>query len=163
MATARRAADKESFAAVNPPGAWHYAALLGGNIALAFGPWLVRLADTGPVSTGFWRLFLPIPLIALLALAALLVGLWFTVLRPAVKSAAREAAEQQVQEVKTAVDQAQLGAGEAREQAKDAVQRGVINRGQLEDLQGLATVNGQMMILIDIERLRDSTDGSKVQ
>jgi type II secretory pathway pseudopilin PulG len=59
-------------------------------------------------------------LIALLALAALLVGLWFTVLRPAVKSAAREAAEQQVQEVKTAVDQAQLGAGEAREQAKDA-------------------------------------------
>ncbi|MFE9751344.1 hypothetical protein ACFYOT_41095 [Saccharothrix saharensis] len=59
-------------------------------------------------------------LIALLALAALLVGLWFTVLRPAVKSAAREAAEQQVQEVKTAVDQAQLGAGEARQQAEDA-------------------------------------------
>lgn len=46
---------------------WHLAALLGGNVALAFGPWLVRLADTGPVSAGFWRLFLPIPLIGLLA------------------------------------------------------------------------------------------------
>ncbi|TQM83945.1 hypothetical protein FHX81_6379 [Saccharothrix saharensis] len=59
-------------------------------------------------------------LVALPALAALLVGLWFTVLRPAVKSAAREAAEQQVQEVRTAVDQARLGAGEARQQAEDA-------------------------------------------
>ncbi|UVI40309.1 DMT family transporter [Qipengyuania spongiae] len=49
------------------PGPWHIAALLGGNVALAFGPWLVRLADTGPVSAGFWRLFLPIPLIALFA------------------------------------------------------------------------------------------------
>lgn len=59
-------------------------------------------------------------LIALLALAALLVGLWFTVLRPAVKSAAREAAAQQAQEVKTAAEQAQAGAGQAREQAEDA-------------------------------------------
>lgn len=47
--------------------AWHFAALLAGNAALAFGPWFVRLADTGPVSAGFWRLALPIPLIALLA------------------------------------------------------------------------------------------------
>ncbi|BDI60309.1 DMT family transporter [Qipengyuania nanhaisediminis] len=36
-------------------------ALLGGNVALALGPWLVRLADTGPVSAAFWRLFLALP------------------------------------------------------------------------------------------------------
>lgn len=47
--------------------AWHFAALVAGNVALALGPWLVRLADTGPVSAAFWRLFLPIPLIAFLA------------------------------------------------------------------------------------------------
>lgn len=57
------AADKNAF----QPRAWHLVALIGGNVALALGPWLVRLADTGPVSAGFWRLFLPIPLIALFA------------------------------------------------------------------------------------------------
>ena len=57
------AADKNAF----QPGAWHFVALIGGNVALALGPWLVRLADTGPVSAGFWRLLLPIPLIALFA------------------------------------------------------------------------------------------------
>jgi drug/metabolite transporter (DMT)-like permease len=45
----------------------HVAALLGGNAALALGPWLVRLSDTGPVSAGFWRMLLPLPLFALLA------------------------------------------------------------------------------------------------
>jgi drug/metabolite transporter (DMT)-like permease len=50
------------------PRAAHYAALMGGNAALALGPWLVRLADTGPVSAGFWRMLLPLPLFALLAL-----------------------------------------------------------------------------------------------
>lgn len=38
-----------------------FAALLLGNVALAFGPWLVRLADTGPVAVGFWRLALALP------------------------------------------------------------------------------------------------------
>lgn len=47
--------------------AWHFAALLLGNAMLALGPWLVRLADTGPVAAGFWRMLLPIPLVALLA------------------------------------------------------------------------------------------------
>jgi drug/metabolite transporter (DMT)-like permease len=42
-------------------------ALLAGNVALATGPWLVRLADTGPVSAGFWRLFLALPFLVLLA------------------------------------------------------------------------------------------------
>ncbi len=63
MNEATSAADKNGFQA----NAWHFAALLGGNAALALGPWLVRLADTGPVSAAFWRLFLPIPLLALLA------------------------------------------------------------------------------------------------
>ena len=45
----------------------HFAALIGGNIALALGPWSVRLADSGPISAGFWRLALAIPLLALLA------------------------------------------------------------------------------------------------
>ncbi|MBV7259129.1 DMT family transporter [Erythrobacter crassostreae] len=43
------------------------AALLGGNIALALGPWLVRLTDTGPVSAAFWRLFLALPFLAVFA------------------------------------------------------------------------------------------------
>lgn len=49
------------------PGTWHFVALIAGNAALALGPWLVRLADTGPVAAGFWRLLLPLPLLALLA------------------------------------------------------------------------------------------------
>lgn len=49
-------------------GAW--AALLGANIALAFGPWLVRLADTGPVAAGFWRIALAAPVLVGLALAS---------------------------------------------------------------------------------------------
>jgi drug/metabolite transporter (DMT)-like permease len=40
-----------------------FPALLLGNVALAFGPWLVRLADVGPVAAGFWRLALALPLL----------------------------------------------------------------------------------------------------
>lgn len=47
---------------------WHFAALMGGAFALALGPYFVRLADSGPVSAGFWRLFLPLPILGLLAL-----------------------------------------------------------------------------------------------
>jgi drug/metabolite transporter (DMT)-like permease len=47
------------------------AALLGGNLALAFGPLFVRLADSeagvGPIASGFWRLALAIPFLLLLA------------------------------------------------------------------------------------------------
>ncbi len=49
------------------PNPWHFVALLGGNFALALGPWFVRMADSGPVSAGFWRLFLPLPVLAILA------------------------------------------------------------------------------------------------
>ena len=60
----------------------HFAALLGGNAALALGPWFVRIADTGPVSAAFWRLALALPVIALFAVASRqrLAGLpWRTV------------------------------------------------------------------------------------
>jgi drug/metabolite transporter (DMT)-like permease len=50
-----------------PAGWLLLAALLGGNVALALGPWFVRMADTGPVAAGFWRLFLALPFLVLLA------------------------------------------------------------------------------------------------
>lgn len=48
-------------------GRWGFAALLFGNIALSLGAMLVRLADTGPVASAFWRLLLALPLLALFA------------------------------------------------------------------------------------------------
>lgn len=45
----------------------YFAALLAGNAALAVGPWWVRMADTGPVSAGFWRMALALPTLALFA------------------------------------------------------------------------------------------------
>ena len=44
-----------------------FPALLLANIFLALGPWLVRLADVGPVAAGFWRLALALPFLAWLA------------------------------------------------------------------------------------------------
>ena len=43
-----------------------FAALLAGNVAIAFGPLLVRYADSGPIATGFWRLALAVPFLALM-------------------------------------------------------------------------------------------------
>jgi drug/metabolite transporter (DMT)-like permease len=48
------------------PHPFSFPALLVGNVALAFGPWLVRLADVGPVATGFWRLALALPFLLLI-------------------------------------------------------------------------------------------------
>jgi drug/metabolite transporter (DMT)-like permease len=45
-----------------------FPALILANLFLAAGPWMVRLADVGPVAAGFWRLALAVPLLALLAL-----------------------------------------------------------------------------------------------
>lgn len=53
-----------------PADSWspvHVAALIAGNVMLALGPWSVRLADTGPVASGFWRLTLALPLLAFMA------------------------------------------------------------------------------------------------
>lgn len=47
-----------------------FPALLVGNAALAFGPWLVRLADVGPVAAGFWRLTLALPCLLLVGRVA---------------------------------------------------------------------------------------------
>ncbi len=46
-----------------------FASLLTGTAALAFGAWLVRLADTGPVAAAFWRVALAVPFLLLLARA----------------------------------------------------------------------------------------------
>ena len=50
----------------------HFAfpALLLGNVALAFGPLLVRLADVGAVAVGFWRVAIALPFLWLVSHAA---------------------------------------------------------------------------------------------
>ena len=47
-----------------------FVALLVANVALAFGPWFVRVADVGPVASAFWRITLAAPLRAALARAS---------------------------------------------------------------------------------------------
>ncbi len=72
-----------------PPRSWkwaRFAALMGGNAALALGPWSVRLADSGPVSSAFWRLALAVPVLVLLArftgqkLSGLGAGVWWALM-----------------------------------------------------------------------------------
>lgn len=45
------------------------AALLVANVALAFGPVFVRIADTGPVASAFWRITLAAPVLIAIAFA----------------------------------------------------------------------------------------------
>ncbi len=52
----------------DPAARFAFPALLAANLLLAAGPWMVRLADVGPVAAGFWRLALAIPFLAWLAL-----------------------------------------------------------------------------------------------
>jgi len=49
------------------PHPFAFPALLLGSSALAFGPWLVRLSEVGPVAAGFWRLALALPFLFVLA------------------------------------------------------------------------------------------------
>ncbi len=44
-----------------------FAAVILGNALLAFGPWMVRLAEIGPVASAFWRVALALPLLFLIA------------------------------------------------------------------------------------------------
>jgi hypothetical protein len=60
-------------------------------------------------------------LIALLVLALLLAGFWFAVLRPAVRSAAGDAAARQVAQVKQAAEQAKQDAGAAKQNSERAM------------------------------------------
>lgn len=49
-------------------GRFAFAAVVVANLFLAVGPWMVRIADVGPVAAGFWRLALAVPFLAALAL-----------------------------------------------------------------------------------------------
>lgn len=53
----------QTIASPVPSKALPVAALLIANVALAFGPWFVRLADVGPVAAGFWRIALAVPVL----------------------------------------------------------------------------------------------------
>lgn len=61
--TTRKAVSRESGNAIA------FAALMVGNVALAFGPWFVRLTDVGPVAAAFWRISLATPVLLVLAAA----------------------------------------------------------------------------------------------
>lgn len=62
-AASRKAAPRQSGTALP------FAALILGNMALAFGPWFVRAADVGPVAAGFWRLALGVPFLLAIVIA----------------------------------------------------------------------------------------------
>jgi drug/metabolite transporter (DMT)-like permease len=47
-----------------------FPSLLIGSSLLAFGPWLVRLSEVGPVAAGFWRLSLALPFLLIIARVA---------------------------------------------------------------------------------------------
>ena len=51
------------------PGRWAFPAMITGSACLAFGPWLVRLADIGPLASAFWRQALAVPFLFGLAFA----------------------------------------------------------------------------------------------
>ncbi|MDB5703999.1 MAG: EamA family transporter [Sphingomonas bacterium] len=46
-----------------------FAALIAANVMLAFGSWFVRMADTGPVASAFWRIALATPILLAIAVA----------------------------------------------------------------------------------------------
>lgn len=48
-------------------GRWAFLALLAGNISLSVGALLVRLADTGPTASAFWRMAIALPFLLMLA------------------------------------------------------------------------------------------------
>jgi drug/metabolite transporter (DMT)-like permease len=56
------------FSSPPPSNRLAFAAIVAANLVFGFGPWLVRLADVGPVAVGFWRLALPLPVLAALSL-----------------------------------------------------------------------------------------------
>lgn len=43
-----------------------FPSMLFGSATLALGPWMVRIADVGPLASGFWRMALAAPLLLLL-------------------------------------------------------------------------------------------------
>lgn len=61
---------------MKPAGPTAFLLLLFANVVLAAGPWLVRLADVGPVAIGFWRLALALPVLWLVARSSKPRSLW---------------------------------------------------------------------------------------
>lgn len=63
------AAPTPRIAPANPsaPSASALVALVIANVALAFGPLFVRIADTGPVASAFWRITLAAPVLIAIA------------------------------------------------------------------------------------------------
>jgi drug/metabolite transporter (DMT)-like permease len=53
--------------AIGAAGRFAFASVVVANLFLAVGPWMVRIADVGPVASGFWRLALAVPFLAALA------------------------------------------------------------------------------------------------
>jgi drug/metabolite transporter (DMT)-like permease len=49
-------------------GRFAFAAVILANLFLAAGPWMVRVADVGPIASGFWRLALAVPFLTAMAL-----------------------------------------------------------------------------------------------
>lgn len=68
--------------AADSPPASALVALIMANVALAFGPWFVRMAETGPVASAFWRIALAAPVLIIASTATgwrpvgLSRGLW---------------------------------------------------------------------------------------
>ena len=62
------AMNRDSASAPPTVARFAFPAMLVGSASLAFGPWMVRLADVGPMASAFWRLLLAAPLLLLLSL-----------------------------------------------------------------------------------------------
>lgn len=62
-----RGQEQEKFSAGEAPLRFGIPALVLGNLCLAFGPLLVRMADTGPIAAAFWRIALAVPFLFLIA------------------------------------------------------------------------------------------------
>jgi drug/metabolite transporter (DMT)-like permease len=58
--------DQAETSATPARGRYAFPALILGSLMLAFGPWMVRLADVGPVASAFWRLAIVAPLLLLI-------------------------------------------------------------------------------------------------
>ena len=69
VAAPRKTSGRTTIHAQGP--ALAFAAVVVANVTLAFGPWFVRMADTGPVAAAFWRITLAAPIL----LGAAIVGM----------------------------------------------------------------------------------------
>jgi len=64
-----RGQEQDLISGNQAPLRWGIPALVLGNLCLAFGSWFVRMADTGPIASAFWRIALAAPFLFLIARA----------------------------------------------------------------------------------------------